>query len=356
MDKPAPDKLQRLLDYHLNLDDPDQRRQTQEMLTSDQQARSLSDALRRTLKPLSSWPDEPAPQGLAKRTMQFIGRHDQGRIMAEASAALVGRRDSRKATSMPSSYKENRTRWILGNLRDLVTAAACILLVVMVARPVSHRMRQLNQQVACASNMKSIGTALNQYALDYQGYLPFVEYQPGAFWWSIGKADKKHAPNTRNVYLIIRRNYVSPKDFLCPGSPRQPARRLPEDLETLKNRQDFPNRDHIHYSFKLILDKTRLDSNQSPSAGIMGDLNPHFSEFDSTQRQILDLTTDPSLLQKNSPNHGGTGQNLLYPDGRVSFYQARHLAPTLDDIYTMKGIYRYKGNERPDSNDILFAP
>jgi len=356
MDKPAPDNLQRLLDYHLNLDDPDQRRQTQELISSDQQVRSLSDTLSRTLKPLSSWSDAPAPLGLAQRTMQFINQHEQVRVIAEASAALAGHRDAPKATSMPSSYKENRTRWILGNLRDLVTAAACILLVVMVSRPVSHRMRQLNQQVACASNMKSIGTAFNQYALDYQGYLPFVEYQPGAFWWSIGKADKKNAPNTRNVYLLIRQNYVSPEAFLCPGSPQQPSLRLMNDPESLKKRQDFPNRKHIHYSFKLILDKIRLDSDRSLQMGIMGDLNPHFTDFDGTNKHILDLAADPSLLQKNSPNHGGTGQNLLYPDGRVSFYKARHLAPNLDDIYTMKGIYRYKGNERPDSNDILLAP
>jgi hypothetical protein len=61
-------------------------------------------------------------------------------------------------------------------------------------------------------------------------------------------------------------------------------------------------------------------------------------------------------MQKNTPNHRFRGQNILGPDGSVQFYETRFVAPSLDDIYTMKKVLRYSGTERPEGDDIIFAP
>ena len=80
MKKQDLDKLQRLLDYNFNLDDPQQRRRTEEMLAHDEQAQTLNVSLRSVLDPLQSWPEEPAPPGLAERTMKLIAQHQQAHI------------------------------------------------------------------------------------------------------------------------------------------------------------------------------------------------------------------------------------------------------------------------------------
>ncbi|NLH18360.1 MAG: hypothetical protein GX455_17430, partial [Phycisphaerae bacterium] len=57
-----------------------------------------------------------------------------------------------------------------------------------------------------------------------------------------------------------------------------------------------------------------------------------------------------------SSNHRGEGQNILRRDGSAAFLKDRNIDG--DDIYTMKGITLYRGNESPCSNgsDIFVAP
>lgn len=350
MKKPDLDKLQRLLDYNLNLDDPGQRGQTEELLARDEQARVLNDALRRTLKPLESWPDEPVPPGLAQRTMQLITQHDQASIVAEASARIVGYRN----TSKPEGLWHGRGRWIMSNLRDLVTVAACLLLAVMVSQPGVRHARELSRQYSCASQMRQVGAGLSQYAMNNEGLLPSVEYEPGTVWWSIGKKGEVSSSNTRNVFLLVQQGYLPAEVFVCPGSDRKPKVRI--DLEKLKAMTDFASREHVSYSFRLMFEPRHLEMDSDPGAVIMTDVNPLFADLDSDNNTVLDLTAVPFLWKSNSPNHNDKGQNVLFNDGSVNFKIIRQLGPGMDDIFTIKGVQRYHGVERPQEDDIFIAP
>ncbi|MBN1765937.1 MAG: hypothetical protein JW860_11810 [Sedimentisphaerales bacterium] len=355
MDRSELDNLKRLMDYQLHLDDPRQRQQTEELLDKDKQAQKLNDSLKQILDPLGSWSDEPAPEGLADRTLELITQHEQARTMAAASEAIARRQDSGYHQRRD---RHSRVRWVLGNLRDLVTVAACLMLAVTALRPGLQHARQRSNQIQCAKNMAMTSQALYEYAQDNNNMLPNAGYTPGSVWWKVGAEDKNDNSNTRNVFLLIKGDYLPPETFICPGSKKKPSFRIKIDPELLAKLQDFASREQVNYSFRLFIDKKYLDhTGQKLSDGlIMADQNPLFADFDIDRQKELDLTVDPSLLRVNSPNHGGIGQNILYNDGHVDFTSARHMGPSLDDIYTIKDVNRYHGTELPADNDIFIAP
>ncbi len=61
-------------------------------------------------------------------------------------------------------------------------------------------------------------------------------------------------------------------------------------------------------------------------------------------------------MNQMSVNHRGLGQNVLYSNGSVVFLNDRRING--DDIYTLKNITLYQGNEVPcyDGTDIFVAP
>ena len=352
MEKPDFDNLQQILDYILEMDDPQERRKSQSILQSDPQAKELAESLRRTLKPLDDWQEESVPVGLADRTMNLIGQHDQAQQMAQASAAIADRRklDRRSTTT------HSRLRWVMGNLRDLLAVAACLMFVVLATRPGIRQARQLSQRHACAANMQQVGAALDQYANDHDGLLPHVKYQPGSVWWGVGKNDQSNPSNTRNVFLLVKNGYLPADVFICPSSSKKPRIRIKVDSETLKAMQDFAGREHVNYSFRLMFHGQRQPTDNSSQSVVMTDQNPIFADFDCDNQTELDLSSEPSLLQVNSPNHNGMGQNALYDDGSVRFSTSRYLGTVLDDIFTIRNTARYRGNEQPEPDDTFIAP
>ena len=115
MEKKKLDKLQRLLDYQFELDDPAERVETERLLAEDEDARQINQALKRTLEPLAAWQGEAAPAGLAERTMEYIRQHEQAQVMARASAAIGSRRASPR---VEKEVNGSRGRWVLHSVRD----------------------------------------------------------------------------------------------------------------------------------------------------------------------------------------------------------------------------------------------
>lgn len=350
MKKPELDKLQRLLDYHFQLDSPLQRCQTEELLARDETVQRLDESLRRAFLPLEGWRDEPVPKGLADQALKLIEQHKQARNMAETTAAIAAQKPKGRAAGY------SRVWWVLGNLRDLITVAACVVLVIMFSRPMFRSARAISQRSNCASQMRQIGTAQAQYAADHQGFLPYQKPPPGAIWWQVAQEDSYSHSNTRNDFLLVKQGYLPLKVFICPGSPRKPRIHITLTPEMLQKRCDFPCRKHISYSSRLRLEKVRLYRNNPSHMLIMADSNPLFAQFDCKKDNEVNLSANPSLLQVNSPNHSGEGQNVLYGDGRIQFHTSRYLGPSIDDIYTIKDIACYSGRERPGGDDVFTAP
>lgn len=351
MGKTDPDNLQRLLDYHLNLDDPEKHLETQRLLAADTELQELDVAIRRSLEPLGNLQEEEPPVGLANRTLQLVSQHHQAQQLAQASVDIVSGGSPRDRTS--------RMKWVISNFRDVIAIAASIMLVFVLMRPGLQRARQISQEHACASQFRSIGFGLAQYAQDQQGRMPYVERPQGAKWLDVGKQGDTHYSNTRNAYLLVKLGYVSVDKFLCPGPGARPdvKFRINMDPQDLKELQDFADRYQVNYSFFLVLNNQSFFTKQSENIPIGSDQNPVFADYDSQRQSILDLSVRQDLLSSNSPNHTGRGQNLLYGDGHVRFSPTRHVGLSGDDIFTLENILQYDGDEQPSTDsDILHAP
>lgn len=343
MEHSETDKLQRILDYQLNLDSPGEHSATERLLGEDVEAQRLAAALEKALGPLGALADETPPLGLALRTVRYVNDHEQARHLARASAALAAgsRRDSGEAGGA--------VRWFIGNVRDLIAVAACLALVVMVSQPGLRQARSISQRNVCASQMRQVGVGLAQYASDNAGFLPYVSNKPGAKWWNVGAKGSENTSNTRSYFLLVKKGYVPAGVFRCSSKPVR--RRLLISAEMLETMHDFAGRDEVNYSFQLMFGRPmRLES--SGRRIIMSDQNPVFAEFDPTKE--IDLGANSILQRENSPNHGRRGQNVLYRDGSVSFIRSRRLRRDDDDIFTIRATVKYRGNEIPASDDDTF--
>ena len=350
------DKLEKLLDFHLQLDDPSQRIQTQKLLAQDAQAQKLNQLLEQNFGHLSLLDDVEPPKNLADRTLDFIKNHPQVRFAAEKTTATQATTHSiGHSVSRDIDRSTSRSRWVLNNLRDLVAVAASVMLLFAFVNPGLKHARQVAQQQNCANQLRQAGMALNQYSLDNSGGMPFVKRSPQARWLPVGQADEQNGANTRNYYLLVKQGYIKPGAFLCPGVDHNNIRfAIKVDPENLKFRQDFAGDIQVNYSFRLILHDQPLQDPGETAIPIASDRNPIFANFDSQTQQVLDLNENEILQNANSLNHGGRGQNLLYSDGRVEFSPSRVVGINPDDIFTIRSVTRYRGTEKPQSKDDLF--
>ena len=286
--------------------------------------------------------------GLSERTLSFI--HDQQRGQRELQASVA------QVASCGGENNRGRARWVLANMREIVAVAACLAIVVLVSRPGVRHARQISQRYACTAQMQQAGVGVAEYAQDHQGFLPYVAHRPGAVWWNVGEQGQDNTSNTRNFFLLVKNGYLPARVFVCPGVASKSGRkvRIKIDPEQLKQLQDFASRTDVNYSFRLMFDRRNLQLEQSGQVPIMSDQNPLFLRPGGAQQGELNLADNIDLLRANSPNHGGQGQNILHPDGHVSFVPDRQMGLGDDDIFTIQSATRYQGNELPASEDDIF--
>ena len=353
MDKKELDQITLLLDYLLERDDPRQRQKTEKLIVADDKVRKLFHALKNTLNPLSELEDEAPPLGLAERTVRFVMQKEQERSVAASIAQptiLLDNGDVRRDRS------GSRWRWVLGNVRDIVAVAACLLLVYMLLGPSIRMARQRSQQMTCANQLSTLGSAWNTYANDNNGWYPYLPRTEGMPWASIGQQGEQNVSNTRDAYLLVRLGYLKPEQFLCPGVDNKQVRlQLRIDPQKFKQLQDFLGREFVNYSFRLIISPRPLTADQLSSViPIASDQNPIFVGFGNSNITEIDLTQNTGLLQENSPNHSKMGQNLLFKDNHVEFKQNRFFGPGGDDGFTINETMLYRGREYPKSNKDIF--
>ncbi|MCP4707516.1 MAG: DUF1559 domain-containing protein [Planctomycetes bacterium] len=345
MDKKDLDHIPALLDYLFGRDEPQQRQKIEKLILADEKVRKLFYALKNTLDPLSELPEEAPPLGLAERTLKFVTQKEQECSVAASIAQptiLLDKGDMRRDRS------GSRLRWVLGNVRDVVAVAACILLVFTLLRPTLQMARQKSQQMTCSNQLSAMGTALNNYAVDYNGLYPYLPRSEGM--------TGQHVSNTQGGYLLVRLGYLQPEKFLCPGVDSQKVRvQLRINPQKFKELNDFLSREYVNYSFRLIVSPQPFPAEMLNSAiPIASDQNPIFVGFDSSKMPEIDLTKNTSLLQENSPNHGKLGQNLLFPDNSVRFFTDRFFGPGGDDGFTIDQTMLYRGWEFPKSDKDIF--
>lgn len=339
-----------LFDYSLGLTSQGEAAEAERVLAEFPEAVSLYDTLRSVLSPLDALEVEPCPDELAARTVLRL--KETARV-----AATQDEEDVEELVSARQGADETIRIPFWRNWGDIAAVAAVLVLFVGVVLPTLGFARQKYWQSRCQANLGGVQEGLASYAGDFNGEFPSVATEVGAPWWKVGYQGPENHSNTRRGWVLVRQGYVSPDKFLCPA--RRVDGHVSFDQLKVEDYSDFPNRRFIGFSIRIGSPQSK-ESDLSARNVLMADLNPIAEMLPADHSASVNLRLCDELLNGNSRNHGGRGQNVLLGDGAVQFIRQRHTSLSDDDIYTLSEMSdgcRILGYERPSRDgDAFLAP
>ncbi len=348
-----------LFDHCMGLASEQQDEQAELLIASNPDAANFYyEQLKAVLSPLESLEREPCPDRLADQTVRMLTErahaHDEPKLEDKVDAAPV-------AVSAPAGVAKNVESPVIrmNALRSpvqIAAVAAILLFLVSVTVPALGMMRETMRRSQCKQRLGRVFQGMGQYVTDF-GSVPSVKTVSGEPWWKVGDQGSQNHSNTRATWLLAKRAYVKPDNFLCPSRKRTGR----PDLKALRAQglQDFPSRAHIDFSSRVVCAKTR---NQiTGNTPIMADMNPLAEHLPSDHSRSLSLRLDQDILRSNSLNHAGRGQNILLYDGSIDFSRTRSVSQDApDDIFILQGMTlgaAIMGHELPDcASDAFLAP
>jgi prepilin-type processing-associated H-X9-DG protein len=290
-----------LIGYLLNALDPEAHREVEARLARDAAARDRLEAMRRALEPLALDRDEfEPPAGLAARTLDRI---------AELAPPTLPRAPAiRSFGAVPPFWRR----------ADFLIAACLLVTILGVGIPWVISARAQAARVACEDNMRRCYAGLKNYKELHHGRFPDV-------------AAAAAAPrNVAALWMPILRDAQTLPEAVsvrCPAVGASPP--CAWSLKELQAMEPEEFQRHVRalasgYGYSLghrsgeVVIGPRSDPDKDTMLPIMADCAP------------------TGVLVGNSPNHGGSGQNVLYQDGHVKFCTTRTVGFGGDDIYVNK--------------------
>lgn len=222
------------------------------------------------------------------------------------------------------------------SLIELVVVIGIIGLLLAFLLPALEKAREQANNLRCAANLNQIGVSLVMYANDNYGHYPRTTYDPAA---PLCAGTNASAPNpfgpggpkandvTAPLFLLMRVQQVPPKIFNEPYGDE--LENEPEPAKDLSQRSNFTDyKKNLGYSFanpypdaNAVAAGYQFINKMNPAFALAADLNPGTG------------------AGKNSRNHEGRGQNVLFADYHVEWKSTSLcgvMAGTPDDIYTNK--------------------
>jgi len=317
-----------LIDFLMGACSDEHANEVTRRLGEDQAFSRLHDDLTNALGALrlADAPDPPAD--LVARTMDRISsQHKLDALLADEAHAP--RRGGRTFS-----------------LREALSVAAAILLLVAAFMPSMVQARRRGQIQQCGAQLGRIGRAFNKYSLANDNVLPAGE-QTNRRWMP---ADGEPvAGNSAGLFLLIRNKYADPAVFICPAVKTDAP-----PLEVRPEMTDFPSGQYIHFSYQYSIGGRRISLDDKRLAGvrqfmaILADSNPVFAEGRFNRDQV----------GASSGNHGHRGQNVLYLDMHVLWQKTPTVGVAGDNIYLVgENTDEYEGDEAPaDETDSFLLP
>jgi len=335
---------QLIFDHCLGLASKQEQDQAVKLIESNQQAQKLNSTLKSHFSILETLPAEPCPDELAESTIARL--KNATRTSQLQLETLIAKEQAKTTTIRPA-------KWF--NLARMAAAAAVIVFVFSIVFPLLRMARQNYWKQCCQAQLSKIFQGVSSYMTDHDDQLPAIATAHGQPWWKVGYKGRENHSNTRNIWLLVKNNYVHPINFVCPG--KRQGRALMFDTSQVQNFNDFPSRRYITYSL-------RIPCSSGKNAGTLGkkvlmsDLNPLFEKLPNDYSRSLHIKLTSDLLKLNSNNHCREGQSVLFCDGSVSFTDTRYVDEvTQDDIFTLQNTQSYQGVEFPTcETDAFLAP
>ena len=332
MSNPRRENEATLIDYVLGQLEPAGQAEVRSRIESDAEFRRLHEDIRRTFSALDLAGEVEPPPGLAEKTLARVRSARQTR-------ALIAREELTRPAVGPAF-----------TFRELATAAAAVFILGIILLPSLQGARDKANRVVCMSQVGRIGAALTSYAntSGNNGYLPVAD-SLGDRW--LPEPGSATASNSSALFRLINGGYEytqSPTLFQCPAQGR-------ESFQVTASMTDFPASRYIGYSYQHSVGSGGI-RNTAPDLvavadrmAILADRSPLFDEGGKV--------TAEQAQAKNSDNHGGSGQSVLYLDAHVEWADNSNVGVNEDNIYLVRGVHEYTGTETPaDPTDSFLLP
>lgn len=315
-----------LMDFLRDELSPQDRQQVADRLSRDESFRKLRGDIANTFAAISLAPEAQPPDDLIQNTMARVHQ-------VQRTEALLAKEESRRISARATF-----------SLRELTTVAAAVIVMAVVLIPSIRRARQLATISKCASNIGQIGAAILAYSNDNDDYLPAAAAANG-HWLPTGGAAA--ISNSAALYKLIRGGYVSNRAFRCPAGGDG-------TFHVQAEMTDFPADRFISYSYQHSLGPEALRTSDRRVARvadkmvILADSTPLFTGGRFRPEKLRRLVSE---------NHAGQGQNVLYLDMSVGWADSPDVGVGKDNIFLVRGITKYRGDERPaDPTDTFLLP
>lgn len=213
---------------------------------------------------------------------------------------------------------------------ELLVAIGIIGVLLAILLPALEVARERANTLRCASNLSQIGVALLIYSNENHGSYPRTMFDPAA---PICAGTNPAASNpfasggpqandvTAALFLLIRTEGIPAVIFCDPYTDELATE--PDSAPNIGSRSNFTDfRKNLAYSYanpypnQAVLQNYQFTNRINPGFALAADLNPG---------------TGPG---KNSRNHEGRGQNVLFADNHVSWETGTNVGVDADEIYT----------------------
>jgi prepilin-type N-terminal cleavage/methylation domain-containing protein/prepilin-type processing-associated H-X9-DG protein len=288
-------------------------------------------------------------------------------------------------------------------LVELLVVIGIIALLISILLPSLNRAREQANRIKCASNLKQIGLSIQIYANENKGAFPRTYFDStGAAPTLSGdntgsEADSSFPPNTTvpsnntaaSFFLILKTGDITSEVFICPSSQGERAYQG-VDINGTGTGAGYANwptggagttfATNLSYSYTCPFPNSaaraagfKLNFTLSSDFAIAADMNPGVQANGTNQDNVMVASTQTRqfIVNANSNNHSGDGQNVLYADGHVDWtatpfagsprpitgaprdniYTADTTAPSYAGTYTVK-----TGAAPTDQYDTVMMP
>lgn len=288
---------EQLIGYLLGADEPEERLLVEKHLAENESLRRDLELLRKALQRLKAdqRPIEP-PVGLAQRCCDYVFSRTE--VMP---AAL--------SQSGTTNAPRQRWSWLEMTVAGAIAAAVAVFLL-----PKVYQSQVQSKLLACQNNLKDIGLAAMDYSQRNGGYYPVA--QPG---------DRVNAAGMWAPTLVSQNYLQQPaRTVVCPSSPLADDPQFHEP--TLEEVQAMN-------AAELAAMLPRLSSYGFTLGYHENGTGPYKMPRNQHRERFAVASDTPGPNGSNSPNHGGTGQNVLFDDGRVRFLKTPQASPSEDNIF-----------------------
>lgn len=182
---------------------------------------------------------------------------------------------------------------------------------------------------------------------------------------AITEKDTNFSFPTRELYLLVKGNFSQVQQYVCPSTSHESDDLRADQIVSTEATHngvvaalhlasgnnteivpaallwDFLLPDNLDYGYMFghDVDGEALNESMDPGNPVMADSNPYFRKMVNGEKVPTDSTkAKEAVMNKkvgdNSPNHLTEGQNVLFGDLHVSFFDKPTVGVGTDNIYT----------------------